>query len=105
MIESQKSLKTNLSSVSGDHLIRSVVTLQREVDLENVVAGLDDPQDAVDLHALHALVNTHLSHVVNLVEAIDKLEVGCQWRLFVNKSQFYGALNPCAKLCQRSKFN
>lgn len=58
----------NLSPVSLDHFVRSVVALEREVDLENVVAGLDDAQDPVDLLAFHLGGDTHLAQLFNLVK-------------------------------------
>ena len=37
---------TVLGSVAVDHLITAVVSLEGEVDLQNVGAGLDDLQDS-----------------------------------------------------------
>ena len=56
----------NLCPISGDHLVGPVIALQREVDLQEVVAGLDDAQDAVNLHPLHIRADPHLGHVVDL---------------------------------------
>ena len=52
-----------LGPVPVDHLVAAVVPLQREVDLQDVGAGLDDLQDAVGLLLLLLAARAHVLHV------------------------------------------
>ena len=67
-IKSKKRMKkwSYLSSVPGDHLVWSVVTLKGEVDLQDVVAGLDDAQDAVNLLPLDIVSDAQFAQLLNL---------------------------------------
>ena len=53
-----------LSSIASDHLVGSVVSLQREVDLQDVGAGLYQPEDPVALGHLLVPGNPLVLHVV-----------------------------------------
>ena len=55
---------TVLSSEACDHLISSIISVKRKVDLENMGAGFYQPQDSVTLLDLLFSVESHVLHVL-----------------------------------------
>ena len=55
---------TVLSSEACDHLIGSIISVKRKVDLENMSAGFYQPQDSVTLLDLLFSVESHVLHVL-----------------------------------------
>ena len=55
---------TVLSSKACDHLISSIISVKRKVDLENMGAGFYQPQDSVTLLDLLFPVESHVLHVL-----------------------------------------
>ena len=51
-----------LGSVTVDHLVAAVISLEREVHFEDVGTGLDDLEDAVGLLLLLLAARAHVLH-------------------------------------------
>ncbi len=50
----------DLCAISSDHLVRAVITLQRKVDFEDMVAWFNNCKDAMNLLTFGSLADAQL---------------------------------------------